>query len=284
MSTAPVITLRRHEGPDHRFALATRPPAAPLAGLVRAYVGYTEHSARPVRRLQVPFCGLPLIVSFGPSIDVAPAAGPCEGRRVTSFLAGLHDHAVVTSYAGPQAGVQADLTPLGALVLFGGAAAAAANRVVDLADLLGPEADRLAERLALAPDWAARFDLLDTLLVARLARRRPPAQLSHAVRRLMATQGRLPIARLAAETGWSRQHLALSLRRELGLAPKALARLARFERAVALIGTAPSLADLAAACGYADQAHLAHEFRALAGRTPGAYAAAVAGEGLGVAA
>jgi len=285
MSAAPAIALRRHDGPEHRFEMATRPPAAVLAGLVRAYVGYTEHAARAVRRLQVPFSGLPLIVSFGPSIRVAPPGAPERGRTVTSFLAGLHEHAVVTEFEGPQAGVQADLTPLGALVLFTGLAAEAANHVVDLADLLGPEAGRLSERLALAPDWAARFDLLDTVLTARLAAaRRPAPEVRHAVARIAASHGTVPIARLAAEAGWSRKHLAARVRAELGLAPKTLARVARFERAVALIGGATSLADLAAACGYADQAHLGHEFRALAGTTPGAYAAALGTGGLGVAA
>jgi AraC-like DNA-binding protein len=285
MTAAPAITLRRHDGPGHRFEIATRPPAAALAGLVRPYLGYVEDAAAPVRRLQVPRTGLPLIVSLGPSLDVAPAARPADGQRVTSFLAGLHEHAVVTAYAGPQAGVQMDLTPLGALVLFGGAAAEAANRVVSLADVLGTEAGRLAEQLAHASDWAARFDLLDRLLTARLATaRRPAPELAHAVARLTAREGGVAVGRLAEETGWSRQHLALRLRQELGLTPKTLGRLARFERATRLIATAPSLADLAAACGYADQAHLAHEFRAFAGRTPGAFAAAAGGGGLGVAA
>lgn len=289
MSGGPPIALRRHDGPEHRFEIATRAPAAALAGLVRGYVGYTEHAAHAVRRLQVPFTGLPLIISFGPVIEVAPVSSPTgapeRGRRVTSFLAGLHDHAVVTAYEGPQAGVQADLTPLGAAVLFPGQAAEAANRVVDLADLLGTAAGRLEERLALSTDWAARFDLLDAVLMARLAlARRPAPAVRHALGRILASHGGVPIARLAEEAGWSRKHLTARVRAELGLSPKTLARIARFERAVGLIGDAASLADLAAACGYADQAHLGHEFRALAGTTPGAYAEALGAGGLGVAA
>ena len=285
MSGGPAIALHGHDGPGHRYEIASRAPATALAGLVRGYVGYTEHAAHAVRRLQVPFSGLPLIVSFGPAIHVAPPGAPGRGTTVTSFLAGLHDHAVVTEFTGPQAGVQADLTPLGALVLFSGLAAEAANHVVALADLLGPEADRLAERLARAPDWAARFDLLDRVLTARLAAaRRPAPEVRHAVGRIAESHGRVTIARLAGEAGWSRKHLAARVRAELGLSPKTLARVARFDRAVALIGTTASLADLAAACGYADQAHLNHEFRALAGQTPGAYGAALGDGGLGVAA
>ena len=76
----------------------------------------------------------------------------------------------------------------------------------------------------------------------------------------------------AAETGWSGRHLATGFRAEIGLTPKAAARVIRFDRArhllvsqLAVVGSDTRLADLAVACGYFDQAHLAREFRSLAG-------------------
>lgn len=287
MAAGATIAVRRHDGAGHRFEIASRPPAAPLAGLVRAYVGYTEHAAETVRRLQVPFSGLPLIISFGPSIHIAPSEAPSgtaeRGRTVTSFLAGLHAHAVVTQYRGAQAGVQADLTPLGAAVLFSGVVAEAANRVVDLADVLGADAGRLADRLAGAADWAARFALLDTVLLAKLAAaRRPPPEVEHAFARLAASHGTVPVARLAEETGWSAKHLSARVRGTLGLGPKTLGRIARFERAIVRLDGPDTIADVAAACGYADQAHLTHEFRLLAGQTPAGYRAARHASALGV--
>ena len=73
---------------------------------------------------------------------------------------------------------------------------------------------------------------------------------------------------LAAELGWSRRHLAARFRDEVGVSPKALARLLRFERALELLGTR-TLADIAYECGYYDQAHFNRDFRAFAGATPG---------------
>jgi AraC-like DNA-binding protein len=83
--------------------------------------------------------------------------------------------------------------------------------------------------------------------------------------------GAASVTALAAEVGWSRRHLAERFRREIGLPPKVAARVLRFERAKAELlrpDTAPRLADVAASCGYADQAHLTREWRELAGCTP----------------
>jgi AraC-like DNA-binding protein len=73
---------------------------------------------------------------------------------------------------------------------------------------------------------------------------------------------------LARETGWSRRHLSATFAREVGLPPKVFARLARFERAVRLLRAGGDLADVAYACGYADQPHMNRDFRAFLGAPP----------------
>ncbi|HWV37343.1 MAG TPA: helix-turn-helix domain-containing protein [Vulgatibacter sp.] len=74
------------------------------------------------------------------------------------------------------------------------------------------------------------------------------------------------------------RHFIALFRREVGLAPKLLLRLLRFQRAVAALSSGPlaSLAAVTQDAGYADQAHLTREFRALAGITPGRYRSAPA--------
>jgi len=81
---------------------------------------------------------------------------------------------------------------------------------------------------------------------------------------------------LAAETGWSARHLGEQFRAETGLSPKAGARVVRFDRARRRLLRQQAergrvvLAELATECGYYDQAHLAREFRDLAGCPPSA--------------
>ena len=125
------------------------------------------------------------------------------------------------------------------------------------------------ERLADAPTWQARFDVLDDVFVRTLVPiERSPAVL-WAWRQLAAGHGRRSVEGLARDIGWSRRHFSERFRAELGLAPKTAARIFRFERACRLIKERrPRLADVAAACGYHDKAHMTREWNALAGCSP----------------
>jgi AraC-like DNA-binding protein len=86
---------------------------------------------------------------------------------------------------------------------------------------------------------------------------------------------RVTLAELAAVAELSRFELARRFRAQMGLAPHAFQTNLRVARARGLLagGTAP--AAVAAACGFADQAHLTRTFRVAVGVTPARYASAV---------
>ena len=168
--------------------------------------------------------------------------------------------------------MQVDLAPPAARRLLGLPLGQIADRVVPLAELIGPEADRLEQRLESAGDWSARLDLLEAWLCHRLDAARPvPAAVEWGWRRLSRSAGRIAVAEIQRETGWSRRHLVAQFREHVGAAPKLAARILRFERAVSLLDGQgrPGWAEIAAECGYSDQAHLARDVRELAGMTPG---------------
>ena len=93
-------------------------------------------------------------------------------------------------------------------------------------------------------------------------------ELTHAWRRIQQSRGAVRVADLADEVGWSRRHLTERFTDEYGIGPKQAARIERFTRARSLLEAGSASADVAARCGYADQAHLTREFRALGGCTP----------------
>jgi AraC-like DNA-binding protein len=193
----------------------------------------------------------------------------------------------VTEYDGEQHGVEIRLTPPGARMALGVPMAELSDLVVRLEDVVGAVVvRRLVERLHEAPGWEERFAVLDALLARRLAvASAPPPAVVHAWRRLVATDGRVPVAALTEEVGWSRRHLAARFRAEVGLAPKALARILPFQRVTERLRAEPpaALAEVALECGYYDQAHLNRDFRALAGLSPTEFAARLLPEGGGVA-
>jgi AraC-like DNA-binding protein len=133
---------------------------------------------------------------------------------------------------------------------------------------------RLAERLAGEPTHAGRLAALQAAVRLRLPAAAPVDPLTGGlVAELRAGRPR-PVAALADEIGLSERQLHRRCVAAFGYGAKTLDRVLRLQRFLAL-GRAASrppggLAALAADAGYADQAHLGHECRALAGATPAA--------------
>ena len=273
--TAAVVLRGQSERGSWEFVQRAAHPL--LRPYVRGgYEGYDLAMRAPVRRLEVPHGAIVLIVGWGPEVDV-------DGAAHTSFVAGLYDCPVVVSDDGRQAGIQANLTPLGARMLLGMPMRELTGRTVALSDVLD---DELSEQLSELGDWSARFAALDRCLLRRLGEARSPRpDVAYAWSRLDAASGRVAIADLCRELGCSARHLSARFGEEIGMAPKAFARLLRFERAAALLADGVPPADVSAICGFSDQPHLNREFRALAGRAPAAFAASVINvqDGIGIA-
>jgi AraC-like DNA-binding protein len=268
-----VITSRVSAAGD--FELHQRPPHPALRPLLhRGYTGYVERLATPLRRLEVPYDAIPVIVNLGPPIDVLGWGS--QG----AFVAGLSDRAAVTEHGGVQEGIQFDLVPLAARALLGLPPGEIAGQIVALDELV-PAA--LIAHLAELGDWAARFDALDAFLLARMREAAPPRpDVAYAFARLRATHGAIGVGALCAELGCSRRHLTRRFGEEVGLAPKPLARVLRFRRVLALLQADAPLGRVAADAGYFDQPHLNRDFRELAGCTPTEYLARLLPEGRGV--
>ena len=148
------------------------------------------------------------------------------------------------------------------------------NCEIGLDCLWGRGADELRDRLLSAPSPEAKFAAAERWLAERAVRafERHPA-VAFALREVAGAPDSA-VSGIVDRTGYSWRRFTELFRAEIGLAPKSFARVRRFQRAVQTIGGGASRiegTDLALRCGYYDQGHFIHDFRAFSGLTPAMY-------------
>jgi AraC-like DNA-binding protein len=182
----------------------------------------------------------------------------------------LSDYYVTTESLGVSYGVEVSFTPLGVYVFLGVPTHVFAEHLYALNDVLGPSADLLTEQVACAPDWQTRFDFIDAFIASRFARAcLPSRQIEGAYEALRRSGGRCSVGSLADDAGWSEKHFVERFREQVGLAPKTMGRIIRFNRAVMLLEAPEAvLADVVFRAGYYDQPHMNRDFRQFTGASP----------------
>lgn len=271
-------------------------PAEPLRPFIAHYSGYRQSGIEPAEHRGLPSPYLTLIFTLDEPLTIAEHPDPRQpGADYVTLVGGLHTTPALVTHDGRQSGIQLGLSPLGARALLRVPAGELATSDFHGSEVLGKLAAEVHERIGEAGTWRDRFAVLDELFCERLqqgseggrseggrdGRRRGgmgaagiSPEVEYSWGRLLATGGGLPISALVTETGWSDRYLRNAFRHQIGLTPKAAARVIRFHRARlalqrrAVAGRRLDLAELAAGCGYYDQAHLDLEFRSLAGSAP----------------
>ena len=271
----PRIRTFEHDSPLGQWRVSTWQPDPRLAGLV-ASIWFGEGRVSYARDRILPSGQSQLLINLGPTqyrIEGGPPEGRVPFRDV--WYSGLHETPIDTEAPHGNALLGVAFVSAGAWPWIGAGQAEFAGQVTPLADALGDGVMALHERLLDTPDLPARFALVEQWLIARLSPRRVvhPA-VRWAIGRIEASAGQESVAKLARETGFTRKHLTHLFLREVGLTPKALARVHRFRAALALLDGVDVVpwAEIAAHCGYYDQSHLTRDFRAFCGFTPAEFA------------
>lgn len=214
-----------------------------------------------------------LLINLGPpQYRIEP--GPPEVRVpfVDIWYSGLHQGPIDTEAPHGNALLGVAFTARGGFPWLGERMDGLSDRIIALADALGDGALALRERLLNTESLAARFRVVERWLLTRL---RPRTIVHPAVRwavdQIAASGGRMPIEALATQTGFTRKHLGNLFQQQVGLSPKALARVHRFREALSILQKADGhvpWVELAEACGFYDQSHLINEFRRFTGFSP----------------
>jgi AraC-like DNA-binding protein len=204
--------------------------------------------------------------------DLVFASHSTKGHACT--VTGPRSGCVELDTSLPFSAIGVHFKPGGGLPFFGAPTDELHNQVVSLDLLWGRDAGRLEEQLWDAPAPEQRGRLLEEALRARMSTRLPrsPA-VAYAVGVIQHSRGGRPVADITQRIGMSTRRFLDLFRREVGLSPKAFCRMSRFAAVLAAVDRAADVdwCDVALSCGYFDQAHFNHDFRAFAGVTPSEY-------------
>ena len=213
-----------------------------------------------------------LIFHFGDPFERLADDGRAE-RQAELLICGQLDRALHLRPVGRTAVLGVRLRGAGAAALMRMPQDALVGGTIDAADVSPALAAVMRDVRDGAGSISHAVTLIGRKLPAIVDRSRVDRRVEHAVAVL--EQRRASIGALAADLGLTRRHLERLFREQVGITPGQLARIHRFQRALACLedraDTPRPGADAAAESGYADQAHFVREFRALAGCTPSAH-------------
>ena len=119
-------------------------------------------------------------------------------------------------------------------------------------------------------NWQRRCGIIENLLLrCLLARDDRGASLRGAISSILESGGRISVDRLASDSGISGRQLERRFVSDVGIGPKLLCRVLRFQQVFQAVERSDrNWAAIAADCGYYDQAHLIRDFQQFAGQTP----------------
>lgn len=250
-----------------------------LARLVHSYHGFRMPRIPERSRLEIPSGAVTLLIGFGEPIRISPVESAAVLER-TSFLVAGRTAASVGRHHGRIHGLEVTLSHTGAYRIFGMPMSHLTAGFPSVAELWGREGELLVEELEGLPTWERRFARIDAHLRRRAADSPvlPAWQVTRALRLVGAGWALRDVQR---EVGWSARHLRSRFLEQVGMPPKAVARVLRLQTALRARLAGRGWAQAAALARFHDQAHLSHEVKAMTGLTPGRLAELRRGAGPG---
>lgn len=209
-----------------------------------------------------------IVLNFGDAFVRDTNAG--SHRQPRSLVAGQITRAITLQPSGHVDVWGIRLQPWAAAPLLGFSGAEmreCLTSIDEVAPQLGAELDAVADARG---GTLERHAIVDVLTRSFARARSVDARLPRLVALVAQRREPLTVRGVARETGLGVRRVQQLFREDVGLSPKQLHRIARFQRALALGRAKPRLtwSAVASRAGYFDQAHLIHDSREIAGCTP----------------
>jgi AraC-like DNA-binding protein len=219
--------------------------------------------------------------AVAPSVEAALPEGTVEwvidleDQRQPGHVIGPHSRPFEIRVNGQQRVLGVHFKPGGASPFLALPADELHNQIVSVDGIWGESVLALRELLGDALSIPDMFDLLERFLTARITLPVLHPAVTFGISRLIRPTAASSIASITDAVGLSERRFAQVFREQVGLKPKTFARVRRFQQVLRQVNATVALrvdwAEVAITRGYADQAHLIHEFRDMSGLSPSAY-------------
>lgn len=294
------IAITGHQSDLGRWRAAQRRADPRLRDYVHGYVASDGFLPRPLHERHLPSLEVAIVLNFAEPHRIIDPSDPnraTEHRR--AWVVALQHRHQLREVFGARDFMVVRFTPIGAQMLLRTPMDLLTDRIPALEEIDRPFARLLTAHAEAADDWSTRFDIVERTIAERLqSAANPPSALCHSWRMLQESPNHFDLARLPGQFGCSRRHLIAQFHTYVGMAPKTIARIRRFNLAVDAInriarrgaaahpegkpyldvqagGTGRTIAraampwaDVALDCGYYDQSHFINEVRSFSGLTP----------------
>jgi AraC-like DNA-binding protein len=253
-------------------------PAPPLSDFVELLWLYQGYSQPHDKERLLPDGSMELVVNLNEDeTRVYDRRDPSRFQTTRgALLVGVQSEFFVLDTAEQNSVIGAHFKAGGAFPFFKMPAGEFHNQHLSLDLLWGTSARDMRDRLLEAPTPEGKFQIFEACLLAHASKPllRHPA-VNFALNEFGDLQGAPSIAQVTSQIGLSSRRFIDVFNDQVGLTPKLFCRVQRFQKVLRRIGMGREVdwSDIALDCGYFDQAHLIHDFRAFSGLSPTAYAA-----------
>jgi len=218
-----------------------------------------------------------LVFPYKGALFNGPAGRAYETNAENSlWVLGMADKPWVVDHDGAFGTLAVEFHPGAAYKFFALPLRVLQNQVVPAPEVFGIRARDWESQLAEEATPAGKAARLQRLLLELLGNERASDSLvDHAVALIRSRKGLITIGELTQKMGYSQRYLALKFEARVGVGPKTLAEILRFQNQFAFLtrlGGPPGRLDFDD--GYYDQAHFTKEFKRFAGLPPAQYSRA----------
>jgi AraC-like DNA-binding protein len=250
--------------------LRTYIPQTPLSMFVEYFWYVQGYNPTHSRELTFPDGSVEVVIDLG---DDTIRLFNREGSELifgSSIVCGPHSEYFVIDTANESRVIGIHFKPGGIHPFLKDSLDKILNTHLSLDILWGSRAGEIRDELLASSLPEVMFRVLERRLLSLAFR---PLEQHPAVEYALNELRRSQVAKIIEHIGMSHRRFNQMFKEEVGMAPKQLSRIYRFQEAMRLIGNGGNIAwaDIAMACGYYDQAHFIKDFQSFSGINPSNY-------------